>query len=560
MADGDHEPRRSGDGTAPPAQDASELDTPDAPDAPEAPEAGPAPAPTSRRPSIDVGPARPLRRADRLRVDDRSEARDEGDGSSLTSKLGWAAIAAGLAVMIVFAWRALREDDVPAPPSDLDDAPIPLDAAAAAPSQPPRCTEPDQPGLMVGEAPKARPQQPEPAPGDPEPEPDDELAPFAVEIGEATVFDGGFAAGTLRDAEGGTVAMVAFLGADGSGGKLVRLGRSRGDMEAPVVAGAGKSVLAAMVEPNAGGRAIKIARIHGDEVTWGPELSEGRDESLAVDVSVSGARALVAWDDVSKDHDRGTVLVASFDTETMRSVTTARPVTGEGIDADSPRLARRPGGWWLAYVARIETKVAEPKGKPKEQADDDESEARGGQTIEHAWLEVVPLDENAAPIGAAQRVTPRDGHVLAFDIEGGDDGSVLAAWRDDDTPTGSSGGTVSLARVAAGGGAANIQVIADEGVGTGVPSLLPGWVAVSGVSGAKRLAAMRADGTLIDALVPEAALGNAEPVAAREGKLLLVRHLGRAVKLTVASCAAGPAPPPAASVSGSAAPPPSAKP
>jgi hypothetical protein len=158
--------------------------------------------------------------------------------------------------------------------------------------------------------------------------------------------------------------------------------------------------------------------------------------------------------------------------------------------------------------------------------------------------------------------------VLAFDIEAGDDGSVLAAWRDDDTPSGSSGGTVSLARVSAGGGAASTQVIADEGVGTGVPSLLPGWVAVSGVSGAKRLAAMSPSGALLDALAPEASLGSAEPVAAQGGTLLLVRHLGRAVRLSVATCAAAPAgaaapSPSAAAATGSAVvgpPPGSAKP
>jgi hypothetical protein len=527
MAEGDDAPRdpdrdgeRDGGGDAPPPPDEGSR---------------------RRQAPIHVGPARPLR-ADRLRIDDASSGDPRGDGhSSLLSRLGWVGIAAGLAVMIFFSWRALRDDDPPPPSELLDDEPLVADAASPVPAQPPRCSEPEQAGLVVGEPPKARPQPEVDGGDDVEPERDDELAPFAVEIGEAAVFDGGFAAGTLRDAEGGSVAMVATLGIDGSAGKLVRLGRSRGDMEAPVVAGAGKSVLAAVVEPNAGGRAIKIARVTGDEVTWGPELSEGRDESLAVDLSVSGARALVAWDDVSRDHERGTVLVASFDHQTMQSVTPARPITGEGIDADSPRLARRPGGWWLAYVARAESQAPEEgKKKPaKDQADDDESEARGGQAIEQAWLEVVPLDDSAVPIGAAQRITPRDGHVLAFDIEAGDDGSVLAAWRDDDTPTGSSGGTVSLARVSAGGGAASTQVIADEGVGTGVPSLLPGWVAVSGISGAKRLAAMSPSGALLDALAPEASLGSAEPVAATSGKLLLVRHLGRAVRLSVATCAAG---------------------
>ena len=59
----------------------------------------------------------------------------------------------------------------------------------------------------------------------------------------------------------------------------MKLARSRGDMNAPVVAGLGGAVLAALLEPDASGRAIKLAKVEGEHVTWGPELSEGRDES-----------------------------------------------------------------------------------------------------------------------------------------------------------------------------------------------------------------------------------------------------------------------------------------
>jgi hypothetical protein len=168
-------------------------------------------------------------------------------------------------------------------------------SASAAPRTPPvpRCTEISAEPFVIGDLPP-KPAPVEPADsGDPAADPaegvEDPSAPFAVEIGRGAVFEGGFAAGARRDAEGGAVAMVATVGADGRGGKLVKLGRSRGDLDPPMVTGAGASVLAVLIEPNAGGRALKVAKVTGTEVTWGPELEEGHDESLAVDTPACAA-------------------------------------------------------------------------------------------------------------------------------------------------------------------------------------------------------------------------------------------------------------------------------
>src|SRR6185437_11265584 len=200
---------------------------------------------------------------------------------------------------------------------------------------------------------------------DPSAEADDPTAPFAVEIGRGTTYDGGFAAGARRDAEGGAVAMVATVGADGRGGKLVRLGRSRGDLDPPIVTGAGASVLAVLIEPNAGGRAIKVAKVTGGDVTWGPEFSEGRDDSLAIDVAASGARAAVVWDDLvpgTVQPPKSDVVLALVDLATMRPVGPARPVSSPTLDASRPRVVPRPGGYWLAYLVAGEE---DPKEKAK---------------------------------------------------------------------------------------------------------------------------------------------------------------------------------------------------
>src|SRR5262249_35547638 len=147
----------------------------------------------------------------------------------------------------------------------------------------------------------------------------DDVSPFAVEIGRGTPFGGGYAASVLRDAEGGTVAFVAMLGPDGRGGKLVRIGRSRGDLNAPVIAPAGDAQLTARVEPHAAGRAIRIARVSGEGVTWGPELSEGQDESLAVDLAASGGRAVITWDDLPKDSKTSRVFATTMDLATLKT-------------------------------------------------------------------------------------------------------------------------------------------------------------------------------------------------------------------------------------------------
>ncbi len=479
-------------------------------------------------------------------------------------RLPWgipAAIAVTVGGLLIF--RALGKHDDP--PASAASAREPVSAfppsSADSPGKvvvAPRCVELGAEPFVIGE-PAAR--KPSPSPrssadpsavpdplGDPLDEPEDELSPFAVEIGRGAVFEGGFVAGVRRDAEGGALSMVATLGLDGKGGALIKLNRSRGDLDPPVVAGAGASVLAAVLEPNAGGRAIKIAKVTGTEVTWGVELSEGRDESLALDLAASGARATVVWDDIGTEEKRSRIMLASFDVATMRSVTSARPVSSPKVDADSPRLVPRPGGYWLGYIARNEEKkkpapaAGHGKDKPKKDApreldegreDDDET----GEIVTHSWVELMPLDENAAPTAQARAVTPKSGNALSFDLELGDDGGALVAWRDDDTPMGSSGGRVSSVWAQL-GGAIETHLLVEESLGAGVPDMLPGWLSVSGVSGVTRIAAVDGKGALTGPFAPEPLLGQGEPIAATRDAVLIARPAGKAMRLGVVRCTA----------------------
>ncbi len=459
-------------------------------------------------------------------------------------------IAAAVGGLVV--WRAVvggdkTEPTAAWPAGEASSAPPPPSAPTA-----PRCVELSKQPFMIGEAGSTRREPPLPAidAGAPVEAPDeleDDLTPFAVEIGRGAVFSGGFAAGARRDAEGGAVAMVATIGLDGTGGKLVKLGRSRGDLDPPVVAGAGDVVLAALLEPNASGRAIRIAKVKGDDVTWGVELSEGRDESSALDLASSGSRAVVVWDDVNTDEKRSHVMLSSFDVATMRSVTSARPVSSPKTDADSPRLIARPGGYWLGYLARAHEAPKKGKkdpsnaGEKPQKKGEDEGDDESGEAIQNGWIEIMPLDENGAPTAAARPVTPRTGHALAFDLELGEDGAALLAWRDDDTPTGSTGGRLSSALVRL-GGAIDVHVLADESFGAGVPDLLPGWLVVGGV-GATKLGAIDLRGVLAGGLDPEPSLGTGEPLAATKDAILIAQPAGKAMRLGVVHCAPAPAAP-----------------
>jgi hypothetical protein len=449
----------------------------------------------------------------------------EGRGSSL--------IGVGIALAVVvggaLAYRALAPPEpTTAPPSTSSNA------IAGGPG---RCAELERDrSFVVGEeaSPKAQGE---------EWDRDDELAPFAVILGRAITFEGGFAVGVLGDGEGGSVANVVTLAADGTGGKTVRIGRSRGDFEPPVVAASKQGLLVALLEPNAGGRAVRVASVEGDKVTFGAEISEGNDESLAIDIVAGKERGIVAWDAV--DDDTSFVSISTFPLDGIERATGPRRVTEEKTDAEAPRLVARPGGFFLTYLVRgHETRrerVVE-RGYDAGTNEDEVDETRGGEAVVASWIEVIALDESGAASGEPQRVTPRDGNVVTFDVVAVGD-ALLIGYRDEDSPTGAAGGSVRLARVTM-GGVGEATTVADEEGSDGAPTLLPGWLAVPTLRGPDLLAKLTAEGAPAEALEPEASLGRAEPIAAAGARLLLAEPEGRAMRLRVVDC--GDRPPTAA--------------
>ncbi len=148
---------------------------------------------------------------------------------------------------------------------------------------------------------------------------------------------------------------------------------------------------------------------------------------------------------------------------------------------------------------------------------------------------MAPLDEGGAPSGAARAMTPKGGHVTAFDLAPGDNGNALIAYRDEDGPTGAGGGRVSSVLVQLGGGGAP-HVLVERAGTAGTPGLLRGWISLASLSGPTRIAAITPSGELVDELAPEPSLGAGEPVASTGDAILWARPMGKAMRLSVVRC------------------------
>jgi hypothetical protein len=471
------------------------------------------------------------------------------------------ALAVGLALSLVVGGALLyRSLSKPADPT-------PASVSSAAVPGAPRCVEvaPGKSYAVGGTDAKDTPSQGSTDPlHDDVPERDDLLSPFAIVLGRAVAHEGGYAVGAQGEGEGGTLSSLVLVAPDGATATPVRLSRSRGDLDPPVVAASGSGFVVALIEPNAGGRAVRLARVDGDKVAWGAELREDDDESLALDLALAGDQGLVAWDVV--DDDRSQIVVAGFSASNPGQASAPRRLTPKDADADAPRLVARPGGFYAVYQVRGEQRArekarpteqrpdakapdpdapdgqeaAKPKGKGRQPGEVDET--RGGEAVTYTWLEVMLLDASGTPSGDPMRLTPDDGHVISFDVAPAKDGGLLVAYRDEDSPTGAGGGVVKMLRVAPGGGVAG-SFQSDEGTPSdGAPTLLPGWVAIPTLRGADLLARLGEDGVPSEPIEGEASLGRGEPIAARGDELLLAEPEGKAMRLRVLRCGPRPAP------------------
>ncbi|HMJ14837.1 MAG TPA: hypothetical protein VK524_25670, partial [Polyangiaceae bacterium] len=270
---------------------------------------------------------------------------------------------------------------------------------------------------------------------------------------------------------------------------------------------------------------------------------------------VGAKRGIVVWDEVDTRAGRQLLRIASFSVENPSEVTPQRTLGSGATDQEMPQLVTRGSGFWLAWVASVPHpregagQAARIAAKTPQAAPAAVGSGEGANEelldLGNRWIELVALDENAAPISTPQAVSARDRHALVFDLAATSDGGALLAWRDDDTTPGVESRIVQLARVGADGKILR-SLIDDDDVGAGVPSLVTGgmadasaWLALESVAQETRLAALGPSGSVLDELGAEPAVGNADVLALREGRLLVGRPRGLATELFVLTCKPG---------------------
>ncbi|MCC6214494.1 MAG: hypothetical protein IT376_06470 [Polyangiaceae bacterium] len=435
------------------------------------------------------------------------------------------------------------------PPSERDvEAGAAPSSAAQAPAAP-RCAALGSGTFTVGESGAVRPPDEdggEPAPAVP--------LPFAVEVGAAVATTDGFAVSALRAQQAGTHALVALVGGEVSGGRVVDLGRTHGDVGPPAIAARAGRLAVVVPDGDVHGGRLRLAEIRDGGVVWGGEVTHGHDDSHAFAVALGEERGVVLWDELTGTPGRSAVRAATFAVGDPGSLTRARALTAADEDAEGPEIAARGGGFWVAWVRRAATRrgalrdgpTAAPTGSERERMPDPPAIA-----LERRALVLAPLDAAGALSAAPQVVSAAGAHVLAFDLVAAADGSAIVAWRDDAAGPGIEARTVHLARYSTGGSVAR-AIVEDDRVGAGVPTLLVdasapegatvAWLSLAGLGDEAQLLAFSEPLQPADTLAGEAALLGGEPLAIRGGRFLVGRPRGLAMELFAVACRPGATP------------------
>lgn len=369
---------------------------------------------------------------------------------------------------------------------------------------------------------------------------DDLGAPFGVELGGAAALPTGFAVAASNEEHGETHAIIAILQDDGRG-RTVDLGPVHGDVAPPQVAARGERVFAAVIDHDASARVVRVARVDlassKPALTTGPDIGRDSDDSPMYGLAIGADRGIVVWDDWDEKADHSVVRGASFAPDDLSHISEATKMSDENADAESPRVTERADGFWAAWIVDA---VIDHKHKTHVEDDEVSPEDVGPQ-----WIVIAPLDRAGIPHGHAVTVTPTDGHAQSFDLATAADGGALIVWRDEPVSRATAGGTIRLAQVHA-DGSVERRVLADDDVGSTVPTLLPDeltpsepkarWVAFAADDETTRFGLLDAHGQPLKPLQPEASLLGGEPLAARDGKLLSAKAKGRRAELSVLSC------------------------
>jgi hypothetical protein len=416
------------------------------------------------------------------------------------------------------------------------DGPAPKPLVASAPAAPkPSCREGSGAAVVVlgsGEVPKELAQDDEQA----------EEFPFSVELGAARSGAGRFAVAGLENRRGATFAFAAFVAADGSG-QSVELLRVFGDAEPPALTASEEGFLIAAASSDAAGPTLRLLRVDppfsARDVRRGEEVTGVRRDASGFSLASAEQRALIAFGKLEKG--AGRVAVAAIDAERLALLGAPRLIElADGLEAESPQLAVRQGGFYLAFIGRAKP-GARPLSGPSSPTDseDEVPVVEAGPS----GLFLLPLDEAGSPLGSARELSPPGAHVSTFEMARWGDAQVLLVYRED--PHGPGLERSSVEAVLAAPDGSITRRTWELGETTGLPTVLidaappkaapPGWVVVHGESDV-RIGALGADPLALPAFVSELSLRGSEPAWLLGGQMLRARSRGVKIELDLVSC------------------------
>lgn len=452
----------------------------------------------------------------------------------------------GLALLLTCGSLAGCKKKPPAPVPDPEpreeSSDLPVASSDPDPSSRPvatRCRElPQSVPFRIGEVVTSRvsPDDAEDAGG---PDEQDEVPdPYSVELGPARADSGGFVVSSLRSLKGQTHALLALVAPDAGTGKIVDLGAVHGDPDAPLFVPFGQDVLIVIPDADAGGSMLKLGRVRdargSAQVSWGQEITGVRhDSTLALEAS--GEHALLAY--AAEVGGKIRVFGALLDPRDPKQKIVPEALSTAGPDVDSPRLAARTGGYWLAVARTLDA----PKAKNKPHPSDAGTELADEDTVLDLGIrriEVSKLDARGKSVSSPLIVTAGNERPMSFELSAAADGGAYVSFRSDDSNPGSDGGALALVKVRPDGTFQKLQLSGDPS-GTGTPSLLTDasapdkpWLAAAGESGATWFARIGER----TSLAADGVVRGGDLIAAREGKLLVARAKGTAAELTVVEC------------------------
>jgi hypothetical protein len=369
----------------------------------------------------------------------------------------------------------------------------------------------------------------------------------SFEVGEGTATNGGFAVGLLRKDAGETVGSVAVVDRALGGVTFADVAAPYADAPPPLPFLIGGDVYAAFFSrdrtPSSTSvklpRDLSIYRIADGKGTRLIDVPQQRDDSLAFDVATGSGGAALVWDEDAIGNERGDIKLAVLSPD-AKAIASSRIVSPDGTDAESPRIVARRGGFWIVWVAsRLEY--------PDAGLWPGEAIERPAEERRFKWLELQLVDDHGAAVGGAKRLTSQSGRVALFDLAARPDApdvlDILA--RDDDETSEAVGARIVRITVTGDKPDPPIAIVGD-GVGRGVPDLLPGgaggvpaaWLSYSNVHDASILVPLGPTRTPLGAPSAEDALDKARPivVAGASDSLLAAFSTDAGAELRIVTC------------------------